>query len=172
MVDQPAQQFTQAHLIEGNRFSATAFNGDVASGGGTLSLLIDNPSDSDVWILLDPPIVRNQRFGELDVVKNPSIDAAGTDVDELNKNFGHPDNSQVDASEDATISGGSSFGPKFIPGGGAGNVGGSASIGAAGVLTPGNAIFIEYTNTSTNDGSASIDNDWTELRASFFPPTP
>lgn len=172
MVDQPSQQFTQAHLIEGHRFSATAFSDSVAADGGTLSLLIDNPSDSGVWILLDPPIVRNQRTGELDVVKNPTIDDAGTDVEELNKNFAHPDNSQVNASQDATISGGTSFGPKFAPGGGTGNVGGSASIGAAGVATPGDTIFLEYTNTTLNSGPASLDNDWTELRASFFPPTP
>lgn len=171
MVTQPEQGFAQAHLIEGNRFSTNTF-ADVV-GGGTLSLLIENPSDSGVWILLDPDIIRNRRLGTLGKLKNVTVDAAGTEVDILNKNAAFPDNSEATASEGATVSGGSNFGPKFIPGGGTGEpVGGGASAGASNILSPGDNLFIEYTNQTTNDGRVSIDIDWTELRESFFPPTP
>lgn len=155
------------YLRSGQNYSAGEKFEGITENGGTVSILIENTSNTKSF-LLDPQLVRAE--AKTIVRKYANVDFSGgssPSTSIVNKNTGHSSsNNDANIVVNPTFSGGNQFSPKLL-GSDAGAIKAGESAGApTNIVEPGDNILLQLENASANPEDASIDIDWVQMEQS------
>lgn len=154
-------------LKEGE-FISTGFRfTDVSSGGGQVSIVLENDSDYDLWV---PSLsLRSQFRGRVEKGFNASIDTSDSNLGFNNKKSSGTNNSSginVFTAGDGQTGGvtldGDNFNDKHLAAGKATSPGTRAEVGGN-IVAPGDNLVVRAVNESSTNGAVSIDLDFIKM---------
>jgi len=133
--------------------------------GGSVELVIQNPSDSGRMLHMVNLVVRGTAEGELDIYLNSTIDTSGTSIDPVPAIVGSTDKSVANVEYGGTYT--KNANPQktedVVPGGsGTFAVGGESEGGLAGIIPPGQMLHLVITNSSGKDAKYTFRAVWWE----------
>lgn len=162
--------FAEVGIIEGRSFLTGKFFENVPKGTGDTdrNLIIENPSDSGVYLVLSGPTIIPTGATTTTPVKNVD-NITGSTLDTDNPRTDGSDNSEAIVYEDASFTGGTEFFTSELPSGQA-NKQATISNQNAFIIAPGDNLVTQVDNTSAATINISIQLAWVETLEKNLPP--
>lgn len=152
-------------MLEKGRYFSTGQLFTGISSGNSVTIIVENPSDSNRKFFVDSQKVNVESKAYIKKYFNVTYSGStNTDTGIVNKNSGNNFSSDANVYKNvSSFSGGRQFSDKLIGGGPSPNAtGGAESIQAANVITEGDNLLLEITNKSSTPQDIAVDIDWVE----------
>lgn len=163
-----SQDFVLQQLAEGREFRTGKFY-ENQSSGTTITITIENPSDSDVYLHLEPIAVSSDDVIHVTPRSGVTVDTEGSDLPKVKLNGGGNYTPEGQPREGDDISGGEPFPTEFIPSGsGPFGAGGALENGFAAMIAPGQTAAQEL-EIINNDTDVSLTFNWVEVSKEVVP---
>jgi len=154
-------------ILEGNSFISGYRFTDIDKTGDTdRNIIIENPSDSGVYVVVAAPNITVSAAATTTPTRNVTVDTAGTAIDTINPRTDADNTSNANVFREVEFSGGDQFFTTELPSGQKASVGTTQN---AFIIAPGDNVVTELTNVSTETIDASVEITFTETLVKNIP---